>query len=240
MTSPVFVTFTSGLAAATGTAAGASVRVSTQAPIASLTPITPGYLATDASLSAVTMIKYSGGAVDFVSGSVTTVATSLGIVAPSGPIVLPNTPLGNTAYGSLGTDAVSVAGTQYFVEHFSPTDRLVTNLAALNGSTAATDKVIYFICDNTGAVLATTTLAGVVCATGDTFQSIALTAPITISAGRYWTGFQVNGTTTKHRTIAASTFTNATGSLAGSFGTIAAITPTTTTTAGVGPFMQMT
>ncbi len=248
MTSPVFVTFTSALLTSPGAgfASGASIRISTQTPIASLSPVTPGYAGTDGSLSNVTLVKYAGGGQDYVSGSVTTVATSLGIAAPSGPIILANTPLGNTAYGSLGTDAVSVSGTQYFVEGFNPTDRTVTNLAALNGTTAGTDKVIYFICDSSGAVLATTSLAGTTCTGTDAFQALALVTgaatavPITLPAGRFWSGFQVNGNTTKHRTIAASTFTNCTGSLAGVLGTIAAITPTSTVTAGVGPFMQLT
>lgn len=237
MTTPAFVTFTSGAAITTGT----SIRISTQAPISLLEPVTPGYNGSDGSLASVTRVSFANGTSPvLVSGSVATVATSLSGIAPVGPTILCNTPIGNTALGSLGTSAVSVAGTQYFSEFIVPTDRTVTNLTALNGATAATDKAIYFICDNTGVVLATTALAGVLCATGDVFQSIPLTAPITVTAGRYWTGFQVNGTTTTHRTIAASTFTNATGSRAGSFGTIAAITPTITTTAGVGPFMQMT
>lgn len=237
MTAPVFVTFTSGAAITTGT----SIRISTQAPVSLLEPVTPGFSGSDGSLSAVTRVSFSNGSGPvLVSGSVTTTASALGVVASSGPRVLCNTPLGNTAYGSLGTDAVSVAGTQYWAELFNPTDRTLTNIACLNGTTAGTDKAIYFIADSAGTILGTTALAGVTCSGTDAFQSIALTAPITLLAGCYYVGFQVNGTTTKHRTMAANTFPNTTGSVAGAFGTISAITPAGTFTAGVGPFVRLT
>lgn len=233
MTSPSFVTFTAG---AVG---GASIRISTQAPICSLVPITPGTQGSDGTLANVTLVQFDGGTSLLVSGTVTATATALGITAPTGPVTLPNYPQGAVALGSLGTDAVSVAGTQYFAEGFNPTERTVTSLAALNGTTASTDKAIYFLTDSAGALLGWTALAGATCSGADAFQSINLVTPVTLPAGRYFSGFQVNGTTTKHRTMAAATYPNTTGSLAGAFGTLAAITPPGTFTAGVGPFMQM-
>ncbi len=234
MPAPVFVTFTSGLVG------GGSIRVSTQAPIVGLSAVTPGTQGSDGTLSAVTQITFSGGAPVLVSGSVTTTASALGVAA-SQPVFLPNVSVGDVAYGSVGTDAVSVAATQYFAEGFNPTDRLITNMAALNGSTAGTNKVIYFIAGSDGAILGTTALAGVTCSGTDAFQSIALATPFTLPAGKYWGGLQVNGTTTKHRRMAASTYLVATGSLAGGvFGTIAAIAPTTTFTADVGPVFYTT
>src|SRR5689334_2393262 len=131
MPAPVFVTFTSALTATLGLSASASIRISTQAPIVGLTPVVPGTLGTDGSLSAVTMVRYAGGAADFVSGSVATTASALGVAATQ-PYYLANIPIGSVAYGSLGTDAVSVSGTQYYSEGWNPSDRLVTNIAVLN------------------------------------------------------------------------------------------------------------
>lgn len=240
MASPVFVTFTNALIGASLIGSG-TIRVSTQAPIAALYPITPGTQGTDATLTAVTMITFAGsGAPAYVSGSVATVAASLGIAAPTGPVFLSNIPIGSVAYGSLGTDAVSVSGTQYFSEGYNPCDRTVTNVAELNGTTAGTDKAIYFLCDATGVLVGWTALAGVTCSGTDAFQSIALVTPITLPAGRYFGGFQVNGTTTKHRTVAVNTSLLTTGSLAGVFGTLANITPPGTFTAGVGPIFYTT
>jgi hypothetical protein len=230
MTSPAFVTFTDP--------SGETCRVSTQGPIFSLSVIpvstTPGGVVC-------TRVRSAQGFQD-VQGTVAATATALGIVAPTGPGVLTNTPQGTVALASYGTDAVSAIDTYYWSSGFNPTDMLVTNIACLNGTTAVgTDLVIYAIWDSSGAVLGWTALAGTLAATADVFQSIALVTPITITPGRYFVGFVVNGTTTPHQTIAASTYPNYTGTTAGTFGAaVPAISPSITTTAGVGPFWRLT
>lgn len=154
----------------------------------------------------------------------------------SSAIRVPNIPIGPVARASIGTDAASTAGTIYFADLVLHEPMVATGAAMLNGTTAVgTDVQIFALWDEAGKLLRTTALAGVLAATADVFQEIAFTAPISLPAGRYWIGFQVNGTTTPHQTISASTYLNSTGSVAGVFGTIPAITPTTTTTAGVGP-----
>jgi len=159
----------------------------------------------------------------------------------TGPTRLHNTPVGPVALASYGTDAVSVAGTWYYSEGFNPSSRTVTNIACLNGTTAVgTDLVIYAIWDAAGVVLGWTLLTGTLAAGADVFQSIALVTPITLPAGKYFAGFQVNGTTTPHQTIPTLTYQNSTGSVAGTFGAaVPAITVPTTVTAGVGPFHQL-
>jgi hypothetical protein len=83
-------------------------------------------------------------------------------------------------------------------------------------------------------------LTGTLAAGADVFQSIALVTPITLPAGKYFAGFQVNGTTTPHQTIPTLTYQNSTGSVAGTFGAaVPAITVPVTVTAGVGPFHQL-
>ena len=231
MTSPAFVTFSDPN--------GNTCRVSTQGEISSLSGIPIGE--TPAS-TVCTRIRFAGGGFQDVQGAVATVATSLGVNAPTGPGVLCNVPTGSVALASYGTDATSTADTWYWSEGFNPTDRTVTNLQMLNGTTnVGTDKCIYALWDALGAVLGWTTLAGVTAATADVFQSIALVTPVVIPPGRYFAGFVVNGTTTPHQTIATLTYMNYTGTTAGVFGAaVPVIVPSTSTTANVGPFWRMT
>lgn len=162
-----------------------------------------------------------------------------GSASSGAAIRVANVPVGPVAYASMGTDAVSTAGTIYFSDIVLHEAMVSTGAAVLNGTTVGTDDVIYGLWDEAGVLLRTTALAGTVSAGADAFQAIAWTSPISLPPGRYWVGFQVEGTTAAHQTIAASTYLNSTGSVAGVFGTIPAITPTTTTTAGVGPFAYL-
>jgi hypothetical protein len=153
------------------------------------------------------------------------------------PLRQGNIEIGSVAYGSLGTSAVSVAGSIYIAELFLRRSMLVTGIALLNGTIVGTDTVIYALYDALGRRLANTTLAGVTSAGADAFQEIALTIPYDLrSDGRYWLALQVSGATATHRRMAASTFLNRATSQTGAFGTIpGAIAPPTSFTAGTGP-----
>lgn len=147
-----------------------------------------------------------------------------------------NIPIGGVARASIGTDGASVAGTVYFSELFLPASKSVTGVGLLNGTVVGTDNVIAAIFDEAGIRLGTSALAGTLGAGGDAFQELPLTAALSLPRGRYWIALQVSGTTHAHQRIAANTYLNATGSVAGVFGTIpSTITPTTSTTADVGP-----
>lgn len=143
---------------------------------------------------------------------------------------------------SLGTSAVATANATYVSSIFVPYPMLVTTIGFLNGATAATDRLIYGLYAATGgAPLATTTLAsnGTVAANANVFQEINLTATYQITQpGKYFIGWQANGTTTTRRSIAAATWvdvqTLAAGT-AGSAGVMASITAPTTFTADTGP-----
>lgn len=151
------------------------------------------------------------------------------------PFAQGNIEIGHVAYGSLGTSAVSVAGTLYIAELFAKRSMLVTAIGMLNGTIAGTDNVIYSLYDALGKLLGRT--ASTLHAGTDTFQQIALQTPVDLPTdGRYFIGLQVSGVTATNRRMAASTFLNRTASQTGTFGTIpGAITPPTTFTAGVGP-----
>lgn len=146
-------------------------------------------------------------------------------------------PIGSVAYGSLGTNTTPVAGTVYVAQLNIPVGITIDTIGCLNGGTVGTDKAIYSLYDSTGALIANTALAGVTTSGTDAFQEIALTASEILVPGVYYVGWQTNGTTTRFRTAAASTYiTMATGSATGTFGTLPAITVPTAFVADKGPF----
>lgn len=168
--------------------------------------------------------------------TVTGATTLTGGIAATAPDFPATFPLGSVAYGSLGSDLVHVAGTRYFAPIFIPGNRTLTGIGNLNGSTDGTHKLIYELHSSTGALLATTAVAGTLSAGTDVFQEIAFTATYAAKGpAYYWIAVQAEGTTPKTRRIAASTFKTLAGSSVGVFGTSAAITVPTTFTADMGP-----
>lgn len=170
---------------------------------------------------------------------------STGAITPTGGLVatsngrISDIPIGAVALGSLGSDLVHVAGTLYFAEIWLPANKTVTGLAVLNGSADGTHKLIVALANSAGTVVKTSALAGTMSAGTDAFQEIAFTASYAaVGPARYWAIIQCEGITPKTRRIAASTYLNFTGSLAGVFGTIpASITPPTATEADSGPIV---
>jgi hypothetical protein len=172
-------------------------------------------------------------------------AVPLGVIGGAGEI--PETrylviPIGGVAYGSLGTNTTPVAGTQYFSEISIPIDFTISSISCLNGTAAATDLLIYGLWNRTtGALLGNTALAGTLAAGTDAFQTISLTTPLAVDAGNYSVGYQTNGTTTRLRTIAASTYLQTwTHSDTGTFGTLETQTFPGTFTADKGPICYVT
>lgn len=251
--------FTFSTATLTATNIVATTGLTNSALTAGRVPIvsTGGLLADDAdftfstaTLTATNMVvttaltQGASGSIAAGSGGISTTGTlaATGAFTPTGGIVgttlgrITNIPIGDVAYGSLGTNTTLVAGTQYFAEVWLPANKTITGVAVLNGATVGADNGLVFLCNSAGTVVATSALAGAATAGANAFQQRNFTAPYAaVGPGRYWLGYQSNGTTDTIRTIAADTFLNYTGSAAGVFGTVPAITPTTSTTADVGP-----
>jgi hypothetical protein len=183
-------------------------------------------------------IVLAGGGSIVVTGTVAETKASLG-QALLGLVRLYNiTPTPAIALAAMGTDAVSVAGTQYYTEMFNPCRRTVTNIGVLNGTTIGTDDVIVFIANSDGEILGES--AAALSAVADVYQMQALIEPVELPPGRCYVGFQVEGTTAAHQTQQAL-YTLSTGSQAGTWGTIADITsPSVVFAAGVGPFVVLT
>jgi hypothetical protein len=169
--------------------------------------------------------------------AVTGASTLTGGIVGTTPTRISNILIGGVARASIGTDGAHVAGKVYFSELWLPTNKTLTGIGFLNGTTVGTDKMIVGLYSSAGVLLANSALAGALGAGQDDFQQIAFTAAYAaVGPARYWIAIQCEGTTHQTQKIAAATYLNSTGSVAGSFGTMpATITPTTTTTADVGP-----
>lgn len=174
--------------------------------------------------------------------NLTTTIVTTSTITPTGGVVastlgkIPNIPVGAVAYGSLGTSTTPVAGTIYFSEVWLPANKTLTGIGILNGGTVGTDVGLVALYSSAGALLANSALAGATTANANAFQTFDFTSTYAaVGPSRYFIAYQVNGTTTRFRSIAASTYLNFTGSTTGSFGTLTAITPPTSTTSDVGP-----
>lgn len=160
------------------------------------------------------------------------------------PARISNIPIGSVAYASLGTSAVHVAGTLYAAEWQIREAKVLTGMAVLNGATASTDNAIVALYNAAGVAIAWSALAGTLASGANAFQQIAFAGSLTgattvqVKPGIYYAVTQFSGTTTTTRRIAASTFLNTTISQAGSFGTLANLSPLpSATVADVGPIV---
>jgi hypothetical protein len=137
-----------------------------------------------------------------------------------------------------GTDATPANGTRNWCSLWIPHRVTLTGIGYLIGTVGGTDKVIVELKDNTGANVANSALAGATVGTLATFQQVAFTSTISVERGWYYVVTQFNGATARFRTIPANLGISQvaiTGSVAGTFGTLATITPGTTFTADLGP-----
>lgn len=174
---------------------------------------------------------------------VTGATTLTGGVTASGPDrIWAGEPGTGIALASIGQEAAPTAKTEYFTTVFVPVNKTLTGAAVLWATIAGTDKVVYYLHNNAGAVVANTATAGTTSGDSNTFQEIAFTAPYAaVGPARYHIGVQSNGTTDKLQ-FADSAFApgnfNGTKALA-AFGTGEAITPATTFSDATGPIAYL-
>lgn len=177
-----------------------------------------------------TATAYTSGTVTYSLGNIVTLTSAWKVK---------NAEIGSVAYASLGTNTTPVAGTWYCMDvRVFGNYTAMSGLGFLNGATVGTDKLIFALYDSTGRLVANTDTAGTTSSGASAAQEIAFTSQVALQPGIYWTCEQANGTTTRLRTVAASTFLDKlAGSFTGTFGTVpATITPPTTFTADTGPF----
>lgn len=133
---------------------------------------------------------------------------------------------------TFGTNTTPVSGTMYYSTIDIPQTMRITGLSMLNGTVAATDKLIFTLHRADGTVLVSTDTSGTTASGVGDFQDIAFSTPfLATGPARYWISLQVNGTTTRFRTVpvqggaGTAAFTGKLGSsFQGTFGTITALT----------------
>ncbi len=141
--------------------------------------------------------------------------------------------LGNSA------DKTTVAGSRYASTVQVGAAITVTGIQALIGSVGGTDKWLVELHDSTGALVATSALAGATVGTAAALQKFDFTAPVTIQPGTYSLVVQANGTTAKLATYNAPSLPLFTSSATGTFGTSASMALPTTYTANLGPVANL-
>lgn len=138
-------------------------------------------------------------------------------------------------------DRATVNGSRYYRQWKIDYAISLTGIAFLVGSVGGTDSIIVELHDSAGNIVGNSNLAGVTLGTANTWQEIpfvssgSTAAPLAVAAGTYYIAIQSNGTTGKLRAYQSPGLGIPVGSATGTFGTVAAITPPTTYTAGVGP-----
>jgi hypothetical protein len=141
-----------------------------------------------------------------------------------------------------GTDTACDNGSVWAAQVYVGENCTLTGIEYLIGSVGGTDKVIAYLFDSTGVVVANSALAGATVGTAATLQQVAFTATYAAKGPQtYIVGLQFNGTTAKFRTIPAYTGQESmrikqTG---GVFGTSAPLSPVATAlTDAVGPVLS--
>lgn len=156
-------------------------------------------------------------------------------------IVAPDS--GGTAYTSLNTNGTTLSATTlYCSEVILPSNKLLTGIAILNGTTVGTDNHYVVLYDASGKALANSALAGAVSSGASTYQQYAFTSKFfAVGRAQYFACFQTNGTTDTVRMVVTGTqdtlLTKAQTSA--TFGTIPALTVPTTFTTAVGPYVYL-
>ena len=141
------------------------------------------------------------------------------------------------------TSTTDVAGQIWFSQLFIPSSTTLTGICILAGGGAMTDNWIGGLYNAAGTLVANTALAGTALATASAYNCVNFTATVAVTGPQtYFAAFQGSGTTAGQMYIygtKAAPNNYGTGTQAGSFGTLAAITPTVTYTAAKGPVMSV-
>ena len=144
----------------------------------------------------------------------------------------------NGSLTGLGNSTTGIATQTWAADVFIPYIKAWTGIGILNGTTVGTDKGLVILWSATGAVLATSAVAGATTSGASAFQQYAFTATYTnLQPGQFFLGYSSNGTTDTFQSIKTATVIDVlTGTqTAQTFGTVTALTPPTTFTANVGP-----
>lgn len=166
----------------------------------------------------------------------TTLSTRFRVAAPES---------GGTAYTALGGTGTAVgATTLYCTEVILPSNKLLTGIAVLNGTTVTANARYVILYDSAGNALANSALAGQASVSASVFETYAFTAKYFAIGGptQYFACLQdnaVGGTTVRMVTTGTQDTVLTKGQTGATFGTIPALTVPTTFTTAVGPYVYL-
>jgi hypothetical protein len=144
----------------------------------------------------------------------------------------------NLLNSSSGSSVTPVAGTWYYATLWIPYNCTLTGIIGCTGSAGGTDNWIVALWTAAGgAALANSSLSGIAAPAATTKKAFAFTGTVNVRGpGAYIIGIQSSGTTAKLLCFGNAVEGFATGSVAGSFGTVPSLSPATTYSVNLGPF----
>lgn len=151
---------------------------------------------------------------------------------------------GGTIYTSLNSTGTTLAATTMYCSELDLlSNKIVTGIGIMNGTTVGTDKHLVALYDASGNLLANSATAGATSATASNYQNFAFTSSyFAVGPAQYFTCMQTNGTTDTVRMLVTQVGdTLLTKGVTGiTFGTVpATITVPTTFTTAVGPYAYL-
>lgn len=150
--------------------------------------------------------------------------------------------LGVFTYTTQLSNTATIATELYCTEVWLPTNKLVTGIGVLKGTTATTDKWLVVLYDSSGVALANSALAGTLVATANVYQQFPLTSQyFAVGPSQYFACMQSNGTTATFQALITGADANllTKGQTGVVFGTVSALTVPTTFTTAVGPAVYL-
>src|SRR5580658_1270420 len=139
------------------------------------------------------------------------------------------------------TDVTDISGQIWFSQIFIPNSVTLTGICVLTG-TATTDSFTMGLYNTAGTLVAHSALAGATLSNGSVPSCQTFTSTVNVFGPQsFYVAIQGNGTTAASFYVygAHNNTGFQTGEQSGTFGTLAAITPTTSFTASVGPVMSV-
>lgn len=138
-----------------------------------------------------------------------------------------------------GNNSTPSATETYIAEIMVPANVEITGIAVFNGSAVGTDKLVAYLCDSTGAVVANSALAGTTAVGTDAFQALDFVTPYdAVGPATYYVALQCDGTTYRFNSHILGVF-GASKKTGTTFGELESITPPTTFTTALGPIASL-
>jgi len=149
---------------------------------------------------------------------------------------------GGTAYTSLNTNGTAVgATTLYCTEVNLPSNKLLTGIGVLNGTTVTANARYVVLYDSGGTALANSALAGQASVTASVYETYAFTSKFfAVGPAQYFGCIQDNstGSTTVRMAVTGVNDNILTkGQTSATFGTVGALTAPTGFVTSVGPYI---